>query len=76
MHTLRGAAGNQTAPWARNMPAGCPQWAWATRLPEICIIDTLLDGLGMLSKHQKKFPNFDSDRFAAAFAACLGKPTQ
>ena len=43
---------------------------------EIYIIDTLLDGLGILSKHRKKFPNFDSYRFAAAFAACLGKSTQ
>ena len=43
---------------------------------ETYIIDTLVDGLGILSKHQKKFPNFDLDRFAAAFTACLGKPTE
>jgi hypothetical protein len=43
---------------------------------ETYITDTLVDGLGILSKHQKKFPNFDCDRFATAFAACLGKPTQ
>jgi hypothetical protein len=43
---------------------------------EIYIINTLLDGIRILSKHQKKFPSFDFHRFATAFAACLGKPTQ
>jgi len=43
---------------------------------ESYIIDALLDGLGILSNHKKKLPNFDCDRFAAAFAACLGKLTE
>jgi len=43
---------------------------------ETYIIDTLVDGLGILSNHQKTFPNFDCDRFAAVFAECLRKPTE
>ena len=43
---------------------------------ESYIVDKLLDGLRILAKHQKKFPNFDFDRFAAAFSACLGKPVE
>jgi hypothetical protein len=43
---------------------------------ETYIVDTLVDGLRILAKHQRKFPNFDFDRFAAAFAACLRKPTE
>jgi hypothetical protein len=43
---------------------------------ETYIISALLDGLRILAKHQKKFQNFDCDRFAVAFAACLGKATE
>jgi len=39
------------------------------------IIDMLIDSLSVLAKNHKKFPNFDFDRFAAAFTECLGKPT-
>ena len=42
---------------------------------ELHIIGALTDGIEVLTTQQKKFPNFDSSGFVAAFTACLSSLT-
>jgi hypothetical protein len=40
------------------------------------IVETLIESLDVLKKHQPKFPNFDVERFTTTFAECLGGKPQ